>query len=251
LNRFRAGEFPPDEARSNKSPASRVPGIPNRAGASSPEQLARGGPSFEKVGFSWFAQKSESRRRAAVAAALLLAALANAPQSRATPRSNWAIDPARTRISFSIDAIGYPRTQGEFHHFDGRISVDFDHPAQSRVSFRVDARSVDVGSASFGDYLRSPAFLDATRFGQIVFSSTAVEKVEDHLVRVTGDLTMLGVTRPLTVDVEVRRPPEAKRLRLEFTARAKIDRLEFGMNSGFPIISRDVDLTVASEAAEQ
>ncbi len=200
--------------------------------------------------FSCSARKSETRRRAAVAA-LLLAALANAPPSRATPRSNWAIDPARTRISFSIDAIGYPRTQGEFRHFDGRISVDFDHPAQSRVSFHVDAQSVDVGSASFSDYLRSPAFLNAARFGEIAFSSTAVEKVDDHLVRVTGDLTMLGVTRPLTVDVEVRRQPEAKRSRLEFTARAKIDRLDFGMNSGFPIISRDVDLTVASEAAEQ
>ncbi len=200
--------------------------------------------------FSCPARNNGVRRRAAVAA-LLLAALANAPPGRATPRSNWAIDPARTRISFSIDAIGYPRTQGEFHHFDGRISVDFDHPAESRVSFHVDAQSVDVGSASFSDYVRSPAFLDATRFGEILFSSTAVQKVDDHLVRVTGDLTMLGVTRPLTVDVEVRRQSETKRARLGFTARAQIDRLEFGMNSGFPIISRYVDLTVASEAAEQ
>lgn len=198
---------------------------------------------------SSFARKPETVRRAA--AALLIVALANAPPSGAAARTNWAIDPARTRISFSIDAVGYPRTEGQFHHFDGRISVDFDHPAESRVSFHVAAQSIDVGSASFSDYLRGPAFLDAGRFGEIVFSSTAVEKVDDHLVRVTGDLTMLGVTRPLTVDVEVRRQAEGKRSRLEFTARAKIDRLEFGMNSGFPIISREVDLTVASEAAEQ
>jgi polyisoprenoid-binding protein YceI len=200
--------------------------------------------------FSSFTQKSKTPRRAAVAA-LLLAVLAITPQSRATPRSNWAIDPARTRISFSIDAIGYPRTEGEFRRFDGRISVDFDHPAQSRVSFHVEAQSIDVGSASFSDYLRSEAFLNAARFNEIVFSSTGVEKVDEHIVRVTGDLTMLGVTRPLTVNVEVRRQAEPRRGRLEFTARAKIDRLEFGMNSGFPVISRDVDLLVASEAAEQ
>jgi polyisoprenoid-binding protein YceI len=195
---------------------------------------------------SWFARRDKIGQGGAT---LLLAMLAS--QSLAAPRSNWVIDPARTRISFSIDAVGYPRTQGEFRHFDGRISVDFDHPAQSRVSFHVESQSVDVGSASFSDYLRSSAFLDATRFNEIVFSSTGVEKVDEHQVRVTGDLTMLGVTHPLTVDVEVRREPEVKRSRLQFVAHAKIDRLEFGMNSGFPVISRDVDLIVASEAAEQ
>ena len=65
-------------------------------------------------------------------------------------------------------------------------------------------------------------------------------------------MTMLGVTRPFRPSMSrfaVR--PRRKRSRLEFTAHAKIDRLDFGMNSGFPIISREVDLTVASEAAEQ
>src|SRR5579863_5406904 len=168
-------------------------------------------------------------------AALTLGVLAQS-QGRAFAAVNWRIDPSRTHIAFSIDAVGYPRTQGEFRHFDGRISVDFDHPAQSRVSFHVESQSVDVGSASFSDYLRSSAFLDATRFNEIVFSSTGVEKVDEHQVRVTGDLTMLGVTHPLTVDVEVRREPEVKRSRLQFVAHAKIDRLEFGMNSGFPVI---------------
>ena len=64
-------------------------------------------------------------------------------------------------------------------------------------------------------------------------------------VDLTGDLTLLGVTRPLTVEVEVKRLGGA---RLAFVAHARIDRLAYGMNSGFPIISRDVDLTVSSEA---
>ena len=128
--------------------------------------------------------------------------------------------------------------------------MDFDHPAQSRVSFNVEAQSIDVGSASFDDYLRSEAFLNAARFRQIAFVSTAVEKISEHEIHITGDLTMLGVTKPLTVDVEVNRQA-GPRGRLGFTARAKIDRLEFGMNSGFPVISRDVDLLVASEAVER
>jgi polyisoprenoid-binding protein YceI len=182
---------------------------------------------------------------------MLVAILTAAVPIHAMARSNWAIDPARTHISFSIDAIGYPRTEGEFHQFDGHISVDLDHPARSRVSFQVKSQSIDVGSASFSDYLRSDAFLNAAQFKEIVFTSTAVEKIDEHKIRVTGDLTMLGVTRPLTVDVEVSRQAGPSHERLGFIARAKIDRLEFGMNSGFPLISRDVDLLVASEAAEQ
>jgi polyisoprenoid-binding protein YceI len=180
-------------------------------------------------------------------AAIAFSVLTVIPGSLGAARSNWEIDPARTHISFAIDAVGYPRTQGEFHRFDGRISVDFDHPSRSRVSFNVDAQSVDVGSASFSDYLRSEAFLDVARFKEIVFISTSVEKISDHEIHVSGDLTMLGVTKPLTVDVDVRDEAGQSPPRLGFTARAKIDRLSFGMNSGFPLISRDVDLLVASE----
>src|SRR5271163_3473301 len=126
--------------------------------------------------------------------------------SPALAAANWRIDPARTHIAFAIDAVGYPRTHGQFRQFAGRISVDLDHPDRSSVAFHVQSQSVDVGSSSFDDYLRSAAFLDATHFPSIDFVSKSVEKVDDHTVRVTGDLTLLGVTRPLSVDVAVERP---------------------------------------------
>ena len=179
---------------------------------------------------------------AAAAACLLLHPLAAGAAS-------WRIDPARTVIAFAIDAVGYPRTEGRFTTFDGRIAIDFDRPEKSSVAFRVRAASVDVGSASFGDYLRSPAFLDADKHPTIDFVSTSVERVSDRAVRVSGDLTLLGVTKPLTVDVAVAREQGGKG-RLEFSARTRIDRLAFGMNSGFPLVSRDVDLTIKSAAAE-
>ena len=181
-------------------------------------------------------------------AGALAAMLASSIAPHAAPASQWAIDPARTHITFSIDAIGYPRTQGEFRRFDGRITVDFDHPDRSRVEFQVEAQSVDVGSEPVGDYLRSDALLNSTVFKTIAFVSTSVIKIDEQTLRVTGDLTMLGVTHPLSVDVAVTRPNGQAQTRVEFTARAKIDRLEFGMNTGFPLISRNVDLVVASEA---
>ena len=160
----------------------------------------------------------------------------------------WTIDPARTHIAFAIDAVGYPRTKGEFRKFDGRISVDFDRPDRSAVVFHVDAGSVDVGSPPFNDYVRSLAFLNAEHFPSIDFVSKAVEKLDDHTVRVSGDLTMLGVTKPLSIDVAVRREDEGGRSRLAFNAETQIDRLEFGMNSGFPLVSRAVKLELSTEA---
>ena len=190
------------------------------------------------------------QRSGFVCAVLALGAIA---QTRipAAAAANWRIDPARTHIAFAIDAVGYPRTHGQFRQFVGRISVDFDHPDKSVVSFHVQSQSVDVGSPSFDDYMRSTAFLDAAHYPSIDFVSKSVEKVGDHTVRVTGDLTLLGVTKPLSVDVEVERQAGGGGGgRLEFLARTSIDRLAFGMNSGFPLVSREVELVISSEAIE-
>jgi polyisoprenoid-binding protein YceI len=187
------------------------------------------------------------RARLVCAATLMLGILAQAPVP-AVAAANWRIDPARTHIAFAIDAVGYPRTHGQFREFAGRISVDFEHPNKSSVAFHVQSQSVDVGSASFDEYLRSDAFLNSTRFPSIDFVSNSVAKVDDHTVRVTGELTLLGVTRPLSVDVVVQR--EGGDGRLAFLAKTDIDRLEFGMNSGFPLVSRDVQLVISSAAIE-
>lgn len=163
---------------------------------------------------------------------------------------NWRIDPARTTIGFAIDAVGFPRTEGRFHRFEGRILVDFDHPGRSSVVFHVQSQSVDVGSPSFSDYVRSPAFLDSAKRPSIDFVSTSVERINDHAVRVSGELTLRGVTKPIAVDVAVERLDSGGRRRLEFHAETRIDRLAFGMSSGYPLVSREVDLEITSAAEE-
>jgi polyisoprenoid-binding protein YceI len=190
-----------------------------------------------------------SRVARSLCAILALAVVWHAPAT-AVAAANWKIDPARTEIAFAVDSVGYPRTEGHFRRFEGRISVDFDRPERSSVAFHVQSGSVDVGSASFSDYLRSAAFLDADRYPSIDFVSTSVQRVGDHMVRVSGDLTLLGVTKPLSVDVAVTRDAGGGRARLDFQAATRIDRLEFGMNSGFPLVSREVQLVISSAANE-
>ena len=179
-------------------------------------------------------------------AALTLGVLAQAC-APAAAAANWRIDPTRTQIAFAIDAVGYPRTRGQFRQFTGRISLDFARPEKSAVSFHVQSQSVDAGSTSFDDYLRSDAFLNSSRFPSIDFVSSSVAKVDDHTVRVTGQLTLLGVTHPLTVDVAVQRESGG---RVAFLAKTDINRLEYGMSAGFPLVSRDVELVISSAAIE-
>ncbi|MGB6176158.1 MAG: YceI family protein [Methylocella sp.] len=187
--------------------------------------------------------KRASFRRASLALALVAAAVA------AQARSSWKIDPFQTHVRFWVDAIGWPRTTGEFKSFDGRIDIDFDRPSRSRADFRVAAKSVDANSASLNDYLRSEAFLNVARFPDMRFVSTSVEKRDAQHARVTGDLTMLGVTRPISLDVAVARKLAGTNQRVGFKATGVINRLDFGMNAGYPLIGDAIHLTVTTEAS--
>jgi polyisoprenoid-binding protein YceI len=193
--------------------------------------------------------RDKTIHRARIVMAILAVGVLAQIRTPAAASANWRIDPARTHVDFAIDAVGYPRTRGQFRQFTGRISVDFNHPDRSSVTFHVQSQSVDVGSTSFDDYMRSVAFLDSAHYPSIDFVSNSVEKVDDHTVRVTGALTLLGVTQPLSVDVAVERETSGGE-RLDFLAKTSIDRLAFGMNSGFPMVAREVQLVISSEAVQ-
>jgi polyisoprenoid-binding protein YceI len=189
--------------------------------------------------------KGASFTRALLALALVAGTVA------AHARSSWKIDPSQTHVRFWVDAIGWPRTIGEFKSFEGRIDIDFARPSRSRVDFRVAAKSVDANSASLNDYLRSEVFLNVANFPGMRFISTSVEKRDEQRARVTGDLTLLGVTRPISLDVEVARKLAGTNQRVGFKATGVINRLDFGMNSGYPLISDAIHLTVTTEASAE
>ena len=86
---------------------------------------------------------------------------------------------------------------------------------------------MDVNSATLVDYLRSEVFLNVARFPSMGFISTSVEKRDEHHAQVTGDLTMLGVTRPISLDVEVARKLAGSHQRVGFKAIGVINRLDF------------------------
>jgi polyisoprenoid-binding protein YceI len=179
--------------------------------------------------------------------ALTLAIFTCFPNQFAESRSLWTVDPAHTRIAFVIDAVGWPQTQGRFTNFQGKIAIDFDNPHASSVSFKVAASSVEAGSSSLNDFLRGEPFFDVSNYPYISFISTRVERVDGRHAQVTGNLTLLGVTRPISLGVEVDRKLAGAGQRVGFKATGTIDRRDFGMTSGYPVISEAVHLMVTTE----
>jgi polyisoprenoid-binding protein YceI len=180
----------------------------------------------------------------ALAFALMWCAGGSAPNAA----ENWRVDEVHTLIGFKIDATGFPTTRGRFTHYTGRIILDFEHPAKSFASFTVDSASVDVGSQPFNDFVKSAALLDATRFPTLSFTSTQIEKLDPRTARITGNLTMLGVTKLIALIADVETEPSAKHRVVAFSVTGTIKRSEYGMIFGIPLIDDALEITVKTRA---
>jgi polyisoprenoid-binding protein YceI len=181
-------------------------------------------------------------------ATALLFALMCGGAFAAMAAQSWRIDEAHTSIGFKIDATGFPTTRGHFKHYTGRIAIDLDRPASSSTSFTVESASVDVGSQSYNDFVKSVALLNVAKFPTLSFASTQVEKLDPRTARVTGNLTMLGVTKPIELTVNVEPDPSAKRRLVAFSATGKIKRSDYGMIFGLPLIDNEIEITVKTRA---
>ncbi len=185
-------------------------------------------------------------RRLGVISTASLLFFADAPI--ATAAQGWRIDEAHTSIGFKIDAVGFPATRGHFNRYSGRIFIDLQRPAKSFTSFTVYAASVDLGSRSFDGFVKGATLLNVGRYPTLSFTSTEVNKLDANTVRVVGDLTMLGVTRPITLIVKVETDAAAKGGIIGFVATTTVARSSFGMTFGIPIIDDLLEITVQTRA---
>ncbi|GHE07722.1 YceI family protein [Klenkia taihuensis] len=113
---------------------------------------------------------------------------------------DYAVDAAHTRIGFRARHAMVTTVRGTFGEFEGTAHLDVANPAASRVELRIDAGSLDTGQPDRDAHLRSADFLDVEQFPEITFVSTAVEQVDDDEYTVTGDVTIKGQTREVSID---------------------------------------------------
>jgi polyisoprenoid-binding protein YceI len=120
----------------------------------------------------------------------------------AIPTGTYSIDPAHSRIGFTARHAMVTKVRGSFNEFDGSGSFDADNPAAAQLQLTITAASIDTRNADRDAHLRSNDFFDMDTFPQITFVSTDVAQTADDEYRVTGDLTIKGVTKTVTIDFE-------------------------------------------------
>ncbi|MET9759319.1 YceI family protein [Streptomyces sp. NPDC006372] len=165
---------------------------------------------------------------------------------------DYVLDTARTRIGFTARAAMISKVHGLFEAFEGSARLDGDSPSKSGVRLTIRARSVQTRNRKRDDHLRSGDFLDAGAHPALTFTSTRVERVGGTGFKVTGDLTVRGVTRPVTVDFELTGAGDERGgFRVGFTGRTTIDREEWGVSGGRGLVGRKVTLEFDVTAVRQ
>lgn len=172
-------------------------------------------------------------------------------------RTTWNLDPSHSHIEFSAKHMMITTVKGRFAKFEGTIVADEGDVTNASVDVTIKAASIDTRTDQRDAHLRSAEFLDAETFPSVSFKSTRVEGTRDKL-KLTGDLTIRGTTRPITLDVTYEgagKDPWGGQ-RVSFAATGKLDRREFGLTwnqaleAGGILVSNDVKISIEVQAIQ-
>ena len=195
--------------------------------------------------------------RARMIAPLLAALVLIASPARA---ATWEIDPAHTAIQFSVRHMMVSNVRGHFGKFTGHVEGDETKPAEARIEATIETAAIDTANEKRDEHLRSPDFLDAGKFPTITFRSKKVEKVGEATWKVTGDLTLHGVTKEVVLDLSDVTPPikdPMGKLRAGAAARTTINRQDFGisfnkaLDGGGVMVGNEITITIDVEVTRK
>ena len=191
-------------------------------------------------------------------AAIALAGALSLPAAAAT--STWQIDPNHSAAQFAVRHLAISTVRGAFTKVSGTVQLDDKDVSKSSVDVTIDAASVDTRVADRDKDLRGDHFFDVEKYPTITFKSTKVEQVEAGKLKVTGDLTIHGVTKQVVLDVEGPTAPVKDpwgNQRAAANATTKINRQDFGvkwnakMDNGGWVVGDDVAITIDLEMVQK
>jgi polyisoprenoid-binding protein YceI len=190
--------------------------------------------------------------------AIALAGALSLPAAAAT--STWQIDPNHSAAQFAVRHLAISTVRGAFTKVSGTVQLDDKDVSKSSVNVTIDAASVDTRVADRDKDLRSDRFFDVEKYPTLTFKSTKVEQAEAGKLKVTGDLTIHGVTKQVVLDVEGPTAPVKDPWgdqRAAANAATKINRQDFGvkwnakMDSGGLVVGDDVAITIDVELVQK
>jgi polyisoprenoid-binding protein YceI len=174
------------------------------------------------------------------------------------PTGTYTVDPSHSRVEFSVKHLGIANVKGSFGTFEGTLVVDGDI-STAKASGSVDVATVDTNESARDEHLRSADFFDAEQFPKLTFEATAIKPVDSDTFQITGDLSLHGVTKSVTLKAEVQGtetdPWGNERVGLEITG--QLNRSDYGMKfnqalgSGNMLVSDKVKLSLDISAVKQ
>jgi polyisoprenoid-binding protein YceI len=171
----------------------------------------------------------------------------------------WNIDPVHSHIGFSVRHLMISKVRGHFQKWSGALLVDEEDLTKSKVEVSIEAASVDTKEPQRDDHLRSPDFFDAPNHPALTFESTGVARAGEDEYNVTGNLTIRGVSKPVTLATEFlgRNKDPWGGTRMGFSAKTSIDRRDFGLTFNMPlegggvVVGDKVEITLEIEAVKE
>ena len=187
-------------------------------------------------------------------ALLISSALALTTVASAALPSQWQLDDSHTRVGFSVNHLGFSTTMGHFNDVKGVVNYDVKAPNKTNMSFTIATDSIDTNWDARDEHLKKAEFFNVAKYPTMTFKSTSVKFINPQQAKVTGDFTMLGQTKPLTLDVtlnKIANSPLTKEPVIGFRATGNIDRAAYGMTAFADGITTDVPIQIDGELIEK
>ncbi|MFT5838419.1 MAG: polyisoprenoid-binding protein YceI [Flavobacteriales bacterium] len=162
----------------------------------------------------------------------------------------YSLDKDHAALLFTINHMGFSSYAGRFNDFDVSLDFDPDKIENSQVEAVIDMSSIDVNNPAFAETLSGSAWLDTQNFTQAVFRSLSVKKIDKQKILVNGELTLLGVTKAVTMNVKLNgaaNNPLTRKYTLGFAANLRFKRSDFGLKKFIPIIGDEIKIEIHSE----
>lgn len=163
----------------------------------------------------------------------------------------YVLDPSHSQIVFSYNHLGYSTTTGMFSGFEGEIEFDQEDPAASSVTVSFPAKSMLTGWAPREEHFMSADFFAADDAELVTFTSTAIEVTGEKTAKITGDLTLNGVTKPVVLDAVLNQAgehPMEKKAWAGFSATTTVLRSDYNLGMFAPYVSDEVAIQISIEA---
>jgi polyisoprenoid-binding protein YceI len=190
----------------------------------------------------------------AVACYTPFAARAADPNPAAVTPGAYAVEPLHTRVLFVVNHLGFNDYFGQFTGAAGTLTLDPKNPDASKIDVTLPLEGLTTTNAKLDGELRSPDWFDATQFPTIHFVSTAITRTGSNTAKVSGNLTLHGITRPVLLDATFNAAgpnPLTKAFTAGFSAHGRIKRSEFGVSKYVPMIGDDVNLIISAAFEKQ